>query len=458
MDTATITPKQRDAILALEEGHFLDLKSCDVKPGKLTEAVSAFANTSGGELYVGIDEIDPKIRMRRWRGFARIEDANAHIQEVEKLAPLARHYAASFLTCPGEDGFVLLVQVFKTKDILLASDGQAYIRRSAQRLAVKGEDAIARLRMDKGIVSFEDQTANAPKTDITNSIVTLEFLINVIPTAEPEAWLTKQQLIVGDKPTVAGCLLFAEEPQAVLPKRSAVKLFRYKTDADVGERDTLAFDPLTVEGDTYSLIYRTVEQTKKVVEDVKRLGHHGLEEVSYPHETLHEILTNAVLHRDYSIAADIQVRVFDNRVEVESPGRLPGHVTQRNILTEQFARNPKLVRLVNKFPNPPNKDVGEGLNTAFDAMRRLRLKDPEIVERDNSVLVLIRHQKLASPEEAVMEFLETNEEITNRAGRQKTGIKSENSMKNVFIRMHRKAMIEPVPDKKGFASAWRRKR
>jgi ATP-dependent DNA helicase RecG len=104
----------------------------------------------------------------------------------------------------------------------------------------------------------------------------------VIPTAEPEAWLTKQQLVVGEKPTVAGCLLFAEEPQALLPKRSAVKLFRYKTTADVGERDTLAFDPLTIEGDTYTLIYRTVEQTKKVVEDVKRLGHSGLETVSYP--------------------------------------------------------------------------------------------------------------------------------------------------------------------------------
>lgn len=444
--------------MALEEGHFLDLKSRDVKPSRLTEAVSAFANTSGGELYVGIDEIDPKTKLRRWRGFTRIEDANAHIQEIERLAPLGRHYSASFLTCVGEAGFVLLIQVFKTKDILPASDGQVYIRRSAQRFCVAGDDALARLRMDKGIVSFEDQTTDAATTVITNSTVTLGFLINVIPTAEPEEWLAKQQLVVGEKPTVAGCLLFAEEPQALLPKRSAVKLFRYKTTADVGERDTLAFDPLTIEGDTYSLIYRTVEQTKKVVEDVKRLGHSGLESVTYPHETLHEILTNAVLHRDYSIAADIQVRVFDNRVEVESPGRLPGHVTQRNILTEQFARNPKLVRLVNKFPNPPNKDVGEGLNTAFDAMRRLRLKDPEIVERDNSVLVVIKHQKLASPEESVMEYLDAHDEITNRTGRQITGIKSENSMKNVFIRMHRKATIEPVPEKKGFASAWRKKR
>jgi ATP-dependent DNA helicase RecG len=58
------------------------------------------------------------------------------------------------------------------------------------------------------------------------------------------------------------------------------------------------------------------------------------------------------------------------------------------------------VRIINKFPDPPNKDVGEGLNTAFQAMRKMRLKDPIIDERDNSVLVNIRHERLASPEEA----------------------------------------------------------
>jgi ATP-dependent DNA helicase RecG len=86
-----------------------------------------------------------------------------------------------------------------------------------------------------------------------------------------------------------------------------------------------------------------------------------VELVRYPPETLHEIITNAVLHRDYSIADDIHIRVFDNRVEVQSPGRLPAHVTPDNILDERFSRNGTIVRLVNKFPNPPNKDVGEGL-------------------------------------------------------------------------------------------------
>ena len=142
---------------------------------------------------------------------------------------------------------------------------------------------------------------------------------------------------------------------------------------------------------------------------------------------------------------------------MESPGRLPGHVTQQNILNEQFARNGSLVRIINKFPNPPNKDVGEGLNTAFAAMSKLRLKPPVIIESENSVLVKIRHEPLASPEEMVMEYLEGNDQIVNRIGRKITGITSENSMKNVFYRLRDRKLIEPVPGLVGVAFAWRKK-
>src|SRR5205085_11597323 len=139
-------------------------------------------------------------------------------------------------------------------------------------------------------------------------------------------------------------------------------------------------------------------------------------------------ITNAVLHRDYSIAADIQIRVFDNRIEVESPGRLPGHITTQNILIEQFARNGMIVRLINKFPDPPNKDVGEGLNTAFQAMRALRLKDPEVDETASGVLVTLRHEKLATPEQKIVEFLRKNDEINNTTARKITFIGSENTV------------------------------
>jgi ATP-dependent DNA helicase RecG len=91
-------------------------------------------------------------------------------------------------------------------------------------------------------------------------------------------------------------------------------------------------------------------------------------------------------------------------------------------------------------------------------MSKLRLKSPIIQETENSVLVIIRHEPLASPEEAVMEYLENHDEIVNRSGREITGITSENTMKNVFYRLRDRGLIESIPGRAGAASAWRKKK
>jgi len=458
IETVAITDDQTTRILALEEGHFLDIKGVDIQPSKLTRTISTFSNATGGELYVGIDEvIAPGGKSRSWRGFADPEAANSHLQVFEQLFPLGQYFRYAFMTSRLGPGLVLQVYINKTREMTKASDGIVYLRRGAQNLQVTTPEALARLQLDKAITSFEAETVDAPADAVTNSVPTLDFLVNVIPTAEPEAWLEKQQLLRGGKPTVASVLLFAEEPQALLPKRCGVKIFRYRTSAIEGSRETLASDPITIEGHLYIQIKKAVVKTTELVEGIQKLGTRGLEAITYPPETLHEILTNAVLHRDYSIPVDVLIRIFDNRVEVESPGKLPGHVTPANILQEQFARNGSIVRIINKFPDPPNKDVGEGLNTAFAAMNKLRLKPPVIRETENSVVVSIRHEPLASPGEAVMEYLETHNEIVNRTGREITGITSENSMKNVFYKLRDRDLIEPVPGRVGFASAWRRK-
>lgn len=453
----TITSDQARAILDIEESHFFDLKGIRIKPAKLTETVSAFGNAAGGEIYLGIEEEGARgATLRAWHGFEDIEQANAHLQAIEAMRPLGGHYHASFLSCIGMPGLVLHIEVPKAKEILVASDGHPYVRKGAQKLRVDTVEALHRLRLDKGIVSFEDDVVNAEATSVTNSLTVLGFMLNVIPSADPDAWLTKQGLLIDGRPTVAGIMLFHDEPQAQLPKRSAIKVYRYRTRDESGTREQLAGDPLTIEGCAYDLIYAAVAKTKEIIQSIRKLTDKGLEEVVYPNETLHEIITNAVLHRDYSITADIHIRIYDNRVEVQSPGLLPGHVTPKNILDEQAARNPRIVRLINKFPNAPNKDVGEGLNTAFEAMKALRLRQPEVVETDTSVIVHIRHSPLASPQDAVMSYLDYHDEITNSVARELTGITSENSMKEVFLSLNRRQMIERVPAKLGNKAAWRK--
>lgn len=448
-----VTPEQRDRLLCLSEGHFADAKNKAIAPSKLSHSISAFANADGGELYIGLSEVKPG--EYAWDGFDIQEAANAHIQILDSLFPVGNDYHCVFLEGPKQRGLVLQVSIRKSRSIIKATDGTPYVRRGAQNLPYATPERLRVLERSKGITSFETETVACPISEVANSKTVLHFILDVIPTAEPEAWLAKQQLVTDGKPTVAGVVLFSDLPQALLPKRSGIKLYRYKTSAVEGTRDTLVGSPESIEGCAYELIASSVERTKEMVSQIQVLGPDGLETVQYPPETLHEVITNAVLHRDYSVADDVHIRVFDNRIEVESPGRLPAHVTVENILAERFARNGNIVRVINKFPNPPNKDVGEGLNTAFAAMRRLKLREPTIKEADTAVVVVIKHEKLASAEEIVFDYLAGNDSITNSTGRELTGIQSENAMKTVFYRLRDRGLLEQVPHLRGSKSAWR---
>jgi ATP-dependent DNA helicase RecG len=454
-----ITSSEGDRVVATGEGHFGDVKALEIAPSKLTKTLSAFANADGGELYIGVDESKKRSGgvARRWRGFPDVEAANGHIQAFEQTFPLDQFVSYEFLRKADtpDAGLVLRASILKTPDIRKASDGAVYVRRGAQNLPVPEGEPLRRLEYAKGVRSFETHPVDVPLDLVTNSETIIEFMLDVVPTGEPEPWLRKQLLIREGKPTVAAVLLFSDEPQVALPKQSTIKVYRYATTEERGTRPTLQGQPLTVEGDLYDAIHEAVTTTVGMIESIRIMTGSGMERVKYPEVTLHEIITNAALHRDYSIADDIHVRVFDNRIEVESPGRLPAHITPANILEERYARNGGVVRWINKFPNPPNKDVGEGLRTAFDAMRSLKLKAPEITETANAVVVTIRHETLASPEEMILEFLGKNDEISNSVVRSLTGIGSENKVKRIFQKMVKAGELEPIPGRSLRAAAYR---
>jgi ATP-dependent DNA helicase RecG len=456
MNVQNIPAEDLSILLGKNESQFFDYKAVEISAASLSKTISAMANTTGGEILVGVDEqVNNGQQVRTWRGFADQEAANGIFAVIEQLGG-TNVCGLSFLTTTESPGLLLHIIVKKTQGIVNATTGIPYARRNAQNLKIDTTESFRRLELEKGVASYEDTTLQIPIDTVCNTVTMIEFALSEVPHSEPEAWLKSQFLILNELPTVASVLLFADEPQAILPKRCAIKIFRYTTNEDGVDRDRLAFAPLTIEGSICDLVPKAVDQTKELVEGIKRMGPDGLEAISYPDDTLHEIITNAVLHRDYSVATDVQIRIYDDRIEVHSPGRLSGHVTIQNVLDEQFARNGKIVRMANKFPNAPNKDVGEGLNTAFEAMKKIRLREPEITETENSVVVFIRHQRLASPAQIIMEFLETHDEITNVIGREITGLRRDVQVKDQFVLLRRRNLIEQVPGKKGRASAWRK--
>lgn len=452
IETVSITREQADKIRLIDENQFVDIKAKEIRPKDLTSHLSAFANSDGGDLYIGITD-----KLRDWEGFENIEAANGHLQCFEEFFPLGTNFKYEFLECAFYTGLVLHAQIDKTQAVCYASNKTPYIRRGAQSIPLNTPDKIKRLELTKGIISFENEITNVSSDVIIDSPIIKAFISEVVPTTTPELWLKKQNLIKDNRPTVAGVLLFSEEPQSILQKHCGIKIYRYKTREIEGFRDALAEQPITVEGCIYDQIKDSVRITKETAESISLIGSDGIEKTNYPHETLHEILTNAVLHRDYSIKDDIHVRIFDNRIEVQSPGRLPAHITTKNILDERFARNGTIVRIINKFPNPPNKDVGEGLNTAFAKMRDLGLKSPTFIEAENYFLVIINHEPLASAVDTILEYLEKNSSIKNAKAREITNTKTDFRMKSIFREMEKSGKIERVPGTNTSSTAWRKK-
>lgn len=452
-----ITMEEINQILLFEESWLMDKKGPEIKPSKFSRTVSAFANTNGGEIYLGISHEEDKSRYY-WDGFKDEEAFNEYATVLTEVLPTYEAFAIDAYLHPVERTWVFHITVHKTNNIIYASDKKAYVRSGVQNLSCDTTEKLLRLKLDKGLASFEDEITQSVFDDISDSSVLRSFIQAVVPQTSPYDWLRKQRVMNGDaKISVAGVLLYDECPQATLPKQSGIRIVRYLTDEKEGSRETLAEGfPMSIEGDIYSIIHNAVEKVKEIVENSGVLGDAGTEKKKYPDITLHELITNAVLHRDYSILKDIQIRIFTNRIEIESPGKLPGHITLDNILKEQFSRNPKIVRLITKFPLPPNKDAGEGLNTAFRAMREMHLNYPVIEETGNSVIVTVKHERLADAETIVLDYMRTHDTISNSIARDLTGITDANKMKRVFNRLKKRSVLEIVPGTRSSATLWRK--
>ena len=457
-DKKIVTQEEINELLLIQENWLIEKKGKEIKPAKLSRTISAFANTNGGDVYLGIAHEEDKA-VYYWDGFDNEEHMNPYIDVICDMFDSYEDYSLETYQSQVDNTFILHIVIHKTQKIIRASDKKAYVRHGVQNSPCDTDEQLARLHLDKGLSSFEDQYTQSSLDDLKNSAILLRFLSKVAPTTTPYDWLRRQKVMNSNaRISVAGVLLYDECPQATLPKQSAIKILRYHTDEAEGTRETLDNGfPLTIEGDIYTLIHDAVQKTKEIVEEPGVVGKSDTIIKEYPEITLHEIITNAVLHRDYSLKKDIQIRVFTNRIEIESPGKLPGHITLENILQEQCARNPKIVRLIAKFPLPPNKDVGEGLNSAFKAMVQMQLKEPQIKETENSVVVIIKHERLADAETVVWDYLQTHNTISNSIARSLTGISDANKMKQVFNRLKKQDKIEIVEGTKSSATLWKKK-
>lgn len=438
MEVRIIDQDELNSILSLNEDHFNDVKSKRIAPAKLQETFVAFANSDGGDLYIGIEDMSES--GERVIGFSEQEEANGIITTLlEETNPAVENLLVEFLGTK-QNGLILHIGIPKSPKVHYTAASDCYIRVNASKKKIKGE-RVTQLSYSKGAEPYERKALdNVDIEDIAESKLLTQYMIRVGSHIDAEGFLRKQRLLTkkdGERvPNVGAVLLFDEEPQATMETRCAVKVYRLRTTEKDYKREQLEEMPITINGDVETVIKKTIQQVSKYIDGASFNDSGKIIKLKYPADALKEILVNAVIHRDYSLNDDIHVRIFDNRIEIQSPGKLSGYMTINNLYDERFSRNPNIVRMLHNLPDPVNHDIGEGLDTAKNELKRVGLVAPIFEEKDNAFLVTIKHQRIASVEEVILQYFDENPKssISNKLIRQLSG---EDDMQKVKLALQK---------------------
>lgn len=189
------------------------------------------------------------------------------------------------------------------------------------------------------------------------------------------------------RPTHAGVLLFADEPQRFLPQ-SEVTVVRFKgTDVvEYLDRKDLGGPLPDLVTDAEAFIYRHVRVGRRII------GFEGVDFWEYPKEAIREAVVNAIIHRDYSLPGQrIRIFIFDDRIEVYSPGLVPPGVTLeelRQLKSRSVLRNPVIVSVFRDLGGFIEK-LGTGIRRMAAVMETHHLPKPQFDELSGEFLVTL---------------------------------------------------------------------
>ncbi len=408
-------------IIATVRRHQSELDDVEVKsalrgtPQRLFESLSAFANQpGGGVILLGLDES---------RGFAvvGVGDAQRIQADVSQVAaadmdPVVR---PQFTIDEIEGKTVLAIEVAEVapeqKPCYYKPAGLhagAYLRVGNTNRQMTGYEIFSFMSARAQPTFDEEAVRDAEMKDLNQERI--EDFVKQVRRARGDAAYLKHPLdqivrqlrIVRDvdgiaRPTLAGLLMFGVYPQMFEPQLVITFLQYYgATEEEKTPRGERFLDNRKFEGPIPDMVESAVTYIMASLRKSSLIDGLLRRDIpEYPQEALREAIVNAVAHRDYSSyvrGSYVQVRLFADRLEVQSPGGLYGPVTEETIDEEQSTRNRVLMRLMEDAHLVENR--GSGIRAMIDAMRRLNLEPPHFQDRRSSFLVTLRSHTLMGPE------------------------------------------------------------
>jgi ATP-dependent DNA helicase RecG len=421
-------------LLELDEWQTFECKRARIKPGDALHPIIALANADGGLFTLGLEDPEKASGTERLYGISENPDNTSDLlnlvsrQITPQIAGL-RHLEIPVRNRKGITDKLIVFVVPKSPEVHSTHDGDTYLRRGRHNRKLTAAEII-QLKYTKGELHLEDEPVLRATMDDLNSGLLEEFK-NAVEAHEKNTmtFLRRNGLATmqGKSPVLnkAAVLLFGNNPAITLHAKCSIKVSVYSgIEAHFTDRPNLVDKPFTIEGPLLHQISGCLKYLINWRDHSAPVLEGGVfkPKYHYPDYAIQEAITNAVIHRDYSIQNDIQVRVFDDRIEFESPGRLAGHITLSNIRRERYARNPIILRTLNRFSQAPNLDIGEGVKRMFEAMKQAELIDPVYDAAPDRYMVKVSlYNDKRDLWEQVSGWLEEHGSINNAAFRRLTG-------------------------------------
>ena len=401
-------------ILGLEEGSVFDRKSIKIKPKELAKHIIAFANSDGGMIAIGITD---KNRI--------IEGIDYYEEKINEILEVPFRYCfpsirvkSKRIECIDSDGFdnhILLMEIESDSVVHKNQQDDVFIRVGDKSIKLNFEERI-QLMYDKGERNFEDtEVVDATIDDI--DIPFLKDYIKRIGYSKDEiSYLKENKGFLKEKngkevlSTVA-ILLFGKRPQDFLP-RARVRFIKYEGIEEKTGAEMNVVKDIVFEGKIYDMLKKTIEYIDSQIKEKTFLEKDGrfvtIEE--YPKFVRQELV---VTHRDYSIrGTEIQIKMFDNRLVVESPGKLPGLVKKDNMRHTHFSRNPKIAEYLKYFGYV--KEYGEGVDRIYKELNAAGFKEVEYYMDTFILKAIVFNNKLDSSK--LQYIIQSDDTLGNKVG------------------------------------------
>ncbi len=375
-----------------EETSSLEFKERFVKAGKLQDPLVAFANTRGGTVAVGVTETLP----RRIVGTRWDQEAAERVQESARITHPPLSVSPHLLDVGGRTVALLRVEPLE-RGWAQTSDGRLIVRAGPTNRTLVGNELL-RFVQERGSDPVEDQRVRGTSVDDLQQDLLLEFMRRRLGRRRIDVVSTTRNLGFtdpGGEVRLAGLLLFGREPQRD-NRRFGIDVLRFEGAA--GTRVQLR-DRQQLTGTLSELV---MQADRTIYDEMRRDAViRGLvrEEVpEFPPLALREALLNAVGHRDYSLRGSaVEVRLFDDAIEIESPGTLAGYVTLENLREGQYSRNERVMDAFHVLGLV--EEAGTGIDRMYEQMEEALLDPPEFEERSNSFVVRFRGRSVFAAED-----------------------------------------------------------